>query len=296
MRQRRRWFDLDDGAQTAPGLAILGLPYEGAVSRLAGAAVAPERMRAISRTADPISRRGGRVQTPLRDYGDVEVRDAAGRAMSQQAWLHTARTRLRELPHDAFSLVLGGDNSVSIPSIEVFAERHGGDMGIVWFDAHPDLFEAYDGNPDSHACALRRSMALAGLEGSQVVLLGTRSYAEEELRFIKEQGIEWVTAADWLTSTADAVAARVIERLKGFSAIYLAVDIDGFDPSCAPGTGYPMPAGLPAESFFQLQERLFARLPMRGMDITEVSPPLDVNDITSFLGAQLVLETAWLLS
>jgi agmatinase len=74
------------------------------------------------------------------------------------------------------------------------------------------------------------------------------------------------------------------------------VDIDGFDPASAPGTGYPMPGGIPAESFFQLQERLFARLPIRALDITEVAPPLDVNDITSFLGAQIVLETARLLA
>jgi arginase family enzyme len=57
-----------------------------------------------------------------------------------------------------------------------------------------------------------------------------------------------------------------------------------------------MPGGIPAEAFFQLEERLFARLPIRAMDITEVAPPLDVNDITSFLGAQIVLETARLLA
>ena len=296
MRQRRRWFDLDDGTLTAPRVALLGMPYDGAVSLRAGAAAAPERIRAISRTSDPISRRGLRVSVPLRDYGDAGARGTTGQPLSQLAWMAVARSRLRELPADAFQLVIGGDNSVSIPSIEAFAQRHGGDVGILWFDAHPDLFEAYDGNPDSHACALRRSMANSGLNGSQVVLLGTRSFAEEEVRFMEEQRIECITASDWLGSTADKVALRIIDRLKGFSAIYWAVDIDGFDPSCAPGTGYPMPAGVTAEAFFQLQERLFARLPIRAMDITEVAPPLDVNDITGFLAAQIVLETAWLLA
>jgi agmatinase len=296
MRQRRRWFDLDDGMLSEPRLALLGLPYDGAVSLRAGAAAAPERMRAISRTSDPISRRGQRVSVPLRDYGDAVARGAPGQSLSQLAWLEAARSRLRELPPEAFQLVLGGDNSVSIPAIEAFAQRQGGDVGILWFDAHPDLFEAYDGNPDSHACALRRAMALTGISGSQVVLLGTRSYAEEEVRFIEEQRIECITAADWQASTSEKVASRIIERLKGVSALYWAVDIDGFDPACAPGTGYPMPAGITAESFFQLQEHLFARLPIRAMDITEIAPPLDVNDITSFLGAQIVLETARLLA
>jgi len=296
MRQRRHWFDLDNAALSEPRVALLGLPYDGAVSLQAGAAAAPERMRAISRTADPISRRGQRVSVPLRDYGDAVPRGAAGQPLSQLAWMATARSWLRELPPDAFQLVIGGDNSVSIPAIEAFAQRHGNDVGILWFDAHPDLFEAYDGNPDSHACALRRAMANSGLTGSQVMLLGTRSYAEEELRFMEEERIECITAADWLASTPDKIASRIFERLKGFSAIYWAVDIDGFDPSCAPGTGYPMPAGVSAEAFFQLQERLLARLPIRAMDITEVAPPLDVNDVTSFLAAQIVLETALLLT
>ena len=112
---------------------------------------------------------------------------------------------------------------------------------------------------------------------------------------MEEQRIECITASDWLSSTADKVALRIIERMRSFSAVYWAVDIDGFDPSCAPGTGYPMPAGVSAEAFFQLQERLFSRLPIRAMDITEVAPPLDMNDITSFLAAQIVLETALLL-
>ena len=296
MRQRRLWFDLADDTLAEPRFAILGLPFDGALSLREGAAAAPERMRAISLTADPISRRGHRVKASVRDYGDVEARDASGQRLSQQAWLAAARARLGTLPPGAFPLAIGGDNSVSIPAIEVFAQRQGGDIGILWFDAHPDLFEVYDGNSDSHACALRRAMSLTGLSGSQVVLLGTRSYAEEEVRFIEEQRIELVTAADWLASTTDQVAARITQRLKGLSAVYWVVDIDGFDASCAPGTGYPMPGGVPAESFFQLQERLFAQLPIRGMDITEVAPPLDVNDMTSFLGVQIVLETAWLLS
>ncbi len=37
-------------------------------------------------------------------------------------------------------------------------------------------------------------------------------------------------------------------------------------------------------------ERLFQKLPIRAMDLTEISPPLDGNDVTGFLGAQVVLE------
>ncbi len=58
----------------------------------------------------------------------------------------------------------------------------------------------------------------------------------------------------------------------------------------APGTGYPMPGGVGSEPFFAFMEEIFQRLPMRGMDITEVAPTLDSNDMTSFLAVQVVLE------
>jgi agmatinase len=133
-------------------------------------------------------------------------------------------------------------------------------------------------------------MVLCGMEPRQVVLLGTRSFSSGEARFIRDQKIEMVTAADCSACPPEALAGRIARRLKGLSAVYLAVDIDGFDASCAPGTGYPMPGGPAAEVFFTILEKLFERLPIRAMDITEISPPLDTNDVTGFLGVQVVLE------
>lgn len=285
MPSRRSWFGLDDQAITAPDVAVLALPWVGAGNRRSGAALAPDRLRDLSKTSDPIPRRGKPVEgLRVRDYGDVT-------APSWQEFAERAAATLNALPERAFTLLLGGDNSISIAGLTSFAKRHGKDCGVIWFDAHADLFEAYDGNPDSHACALRRGMSLAGIPPSRAVLLATRSLSLEERAFIDANGIEMVTASEWIASSPGAVVDRIARRLASCSAIYLAVDIDGFDASCAPGTGYPMPGGVTAETFFLLLEQLFARLPVRGMDLTEIAPPLDVNDVTSFLGVQVVLET-----
>ena len=285
MPSRRPWFGLDDPALAAPDVAVLGLPWVGAANRRSGAALAPERLRDLSKTSDPIPRRGNPVEgLRVRDYGDVA-------APSWQEFTDRAAAKLNALPERAFTLLLGGDNSISIAGLTSFAKRHGKDCGVIWFDAHADLFESYDGNPDSHACALRRGMSLAGIPPSRAVLLATRSLSREERTFIDGNGIEMVTASEWIASSAGAVVERIARRLASCSAIYLAVDIDGFDASCAPGTGYPMPGGVPAETFFLFLEQLYARLPVRGMDLTEIAPPLDVNDVTSFLGVQVVLET-----
>ncbi len=294
MRPRRAWFDLDDETAAEPAVAILGLPYDGSASRRAGAAAAPAKLREIALTSDPITRRGSPVTgLSVRDFGDV----APPAGEPQRDWLDAAEHRVAALPAGAFPLILGGDNSVSIAGLAGFARRPGsGRVGVIWFDAHPDLFETYDGNPDSHACALRRGMTLAGIDPADVVLVATRSWSSEELDHMGRHGIESVTAADCASEPIDRIASRIVSRLQGATAVYLAVDIDGFDASCAPGTGYPMPAGVMPATFFPLMERLFETLPIAALDITEVAPALDSNDVTAFLGAQVILEALGALS
>jgi agmatinase len=291
MATRKPWFDLHRDAENDPDIVILGLPFDGACSRLRGAAAAPARLREISRTSDPITRTGNIVESiTLRDFGDVDTVDTRGRPMAQKKFLEAARARLRALPDCRLLICLGGDNSISIPSISSFVDRHGDNIGVIWFDAHPDLFESYDGNPDSHACALRRALDQAGLVPSQAMLLATRSFSREETTYIKREGIDLITAAEWRARGTKRVAGKIAEWMRDRDAVYIAVDIDGFDSSCAPGTGYPMPGGIAGESFFLLLELLFARLPIRGLDLTEIAPPLDHNDTTAFLGVQVVLE------
>lgn len=295
MPSREKWFGLHDEGVAVPDVALIGLPFDGSVSFRTGSAAAPARLRELSRTADPVSRRGRRTAVTVRDFGDVATTGPDGRELSPERFLESAFARLQALPAESFLLALGGDNSVSVPVLRAFAERNAGDVGVVWFDAHPDLFETYDGAADSHACALRRAMDRCGLDPGQVTLIGTRSFSTGELRFIESAKLDCITAADWADGSAAAVVDRIAGRLGGRRAIYLAVDVDGFDAACAPGTGYPLPGGVAAEPFFRFQEELFRRLPVRAMDLTEIAPPLDTNDVTSFLGVQIVLETLALL-
>lgn len=291
MPARNIWFDLHREDPGGIDVAVVGLPFDGGSSRRRGSGSAPARLREISRTSDPVTRRGRAVEgIRLRDFGDVADRDRAGKPLSQQAYLEAAGARLAGLPECRLTIPIGGDNSISIPAIREFAARHRGGAGIIWFDAHPDLFRSYDGNPDSHACALRRAMSLAGIPSERVLLLGTRSFSLEESEFIRAEAVPMITAAEWLGGSTREVAGRIGEWGRGLDAVYLAVDIDGFDAACAPGTGYPMPGGIDGEEFFLLLELLFADLPVRSLDITEISPPLDTNDRTSFLGVQIVLE------
>jgi agmatinase len=81
------------------------------------------------------------------------------------------------------------------------------------------------------------------------------------------------------------------ERLRGAASVYLTLDIDVADPACAPGTGAPVAGGLSSRQLLDLTRGLVETLPVRAMDLVEVSPPLDPTDATLFLALQLAFET-----
>jgi agmatinase len=152
-------------------------------------------------------------------------------------------------------------------------------MSVLQIDAHADLRNSYEGTGYSHACAMRRVMDL----GVGVTGVGIRNYSREEDRFIKRSKLVMISArearenADWIMQAVDSLAERV----------YVTIDIDGFDPAYAPGTGTPEPGGL---DWFQVNDLLRATAMGRrivGADVVEVLP-LPGSAQTEFLAAKLI--------
>lgn len=100
------------------------------------------------------------------------------------------------------------------------------------------------------------------------------------------------TARDCHRRGMESIAANVVGLLKDVKSIYLTVDIDGLDPAFAPGTGYAEAGGPSTRDLLELVRRLCGQLPVRAMDVVEVSPPLDHSDITSFAALKVIYE-AW---
>jgi agmatinase len=86
------------------------------------------------------------------------------------------------------------------------------------------------------------------------------------------------------------VAHQVVEQLQDVEAIYVTCDIDGLDPACAPGTGVPEAGGPTTRDLLELLGHIFARLPVRAMDIVEVSPPIDPSGATVAAAVKLIYE------
>jgi agmatinase len=225
----------------------------------------------------------------VRDLGDVAADGLAAEEYFGRVQ-RAAQSALAAHPA-AFLLALGGDHSVTTPLVRAFAAASERPFGLVHLDAHPDLFDTYDGSPLSNACPLRRALETGRLRPEHLLILGTRSYNPVELDFMRDHGIRFVPAREVDRRGVDAMVALARERLSGVERVYLTLDIDVADPACAPGTGAPVAGGLSSRQLLDLVRGLHEALPITAMDVVEVSPPLDPTDATLFLALQIVFET-----
>lgn len=176
-----------------------------------------------------------------------------------------------------FLFGLGGDHSVSTALVRAVMSGHP-PLSVLQIDAHPDLRETYMGTPYSHACVMRRVLEL----GVPIVQVGVRSICSDDHQFIKQHAIPTFSARTCLNEPG--WVERVVAALG--DAVYVTVDIDGFDPSFAPGTGTPEPGGLDWYQVTRLLRRVAAERRIVGADVVEVAP-IPGQMVTEFLAARL---------
>jgi agmatinase len=280
---------LVDGASRATAdVAVLGVPFDGGVSFRRGAAFAPSRLRELSTHLACCADEGQPLSLSVRDYGDI-LPD-----LDWPRYFRAVEDRAAEVLEYPLALFLGGDHSVTIPLMRAFDRVWEEPFGVVHFDAHPDLFDVYDGHRWSHACTERRALELAGLDGERLVFVGLRSIAGEEWDFLRAHPeIPTFTARQCYRRGMETVAGQVVEALKGVPAVYLTIDVDGLDPAYAPGTGYAEGGGPSTRELLELVRTVCRELPVRAMDVVEVAPSLDHADITSFAALKVIYEAWW---
>jgi len=286
VKHRSDWSGMagqDDGAE----IGVLGIPFDNAVSWRTGARHAPQRIRSITPHLAAVTEEGTPLDVHLKDYGDVEY------DLNWERFFASTETAAAEIitGRHKLALFLGGDHSVGIPLFKAFARSFAGPVGYIQFDSHPDLADIFEGHPWSHATTARRNLEQPNLAPNHVAFVGLRSFLTEELDYYAAHPeLGWHTARSIYQRGVEAIARDVIARMQPVDAVYLSLDIDGIDPACTPGTGTPEHGGPTTRECVEFLRFIFAELPVRVMDIVEVSPPLDISDVTSLAALKVMYE------
>lgn len=263
-------------------VVVAGIPYDGSAVYRKGAAFAPEHIRQLSAVMPPVTEEGRLLAgLHVQDLGDLEVG-----AEIETSWMRPME-RLAAVPADRFLTVLGGDHCTAVATLAAQVRRHPG-LWVLWVDAHPDLCDFSRGGHWTCGCALRRALEVSGIEPSRVVIAAGRDYDPEELEYIAANGILLVSAVE-IARDLSGAARKIADRLAD-KDVHISFDIDALDPAFAPGTEIPSAGGLSTRQALDLLKMSTQRSRLVGLDVVEVAPPIDREDITTLAALKLIFE------
>jgi len=243
---------------------------EGDANVVAFGVECPQSLRDASQLVEPFDfteRRNWLESARVFDAGDVPMESVEEKAKAI-------------LSEGKLPLVLSKEHTVTLHAMKAMPAG----TKLVVFDAHADAKDEYEGSKQSHACWLRRWCELAKENCANALLVGVRSGDEDELEFLKNNGVKYFTAADARNDLAKV--GRELAEFVGGSDLYVSLDMDVFDPSIAPAVKYPEPNGISYDAFVQLAHAMEGGK-LRGLDCVEIRP-VTGNVITEHLAAKSV--------
>jgi agmatinase len=270
-------------------VAIVGAPMDELVSDRPGARLAPRAIRGASSPSGPHLETKIDAFSQLRvvDFGDAAVTPADPRR--SHAAIEKAVGQV--LAAGSMPVVLGGDHSISGPSVRACAAAHG-PVGMVHFDTHTDTGETVFGAELSHGTPMRHLVDDGHVAGSRYAQIGLRGYwpGEPEFAWQAEHGITSLFMHDVRDLGIREVVKRAIEAV-GPGPVYLTVDVDVLDPAFVPGTGTPEPGGMSAADLLLAVRTVAAELDLVGIDVVEVIPTsVGTNDYSALVAERIIRE------
>ena len=272
-------------------VAIVGAPYDFGTQWRAGARFGPRGIREASTLfafghAGAYDHEDDRTYlgkgTRIVDIGDADIVHT-DTTQSHANIEYAVRSILKA---GALPVVLGGDHSINIPCVRAFSDH--GPIHILQIDAHLDFVDERHGVRHGHGNPMRRAAEHDFVTGlTQVGIRNVSSTAKEGYEDARKMGADILSVRQVRDLGTDAVIARIPSD----ADIYLTIDIDGFDPSIAPGTGTPSHGGFLYYEVLELIAAVAARQRIVGIDLVEVAPDYDHSGTTSILAAQILLNT-----
>jgi agmatinase len=271
-------------------VAIVGAPMDDLVSDRPGARLAPRAIRSASCPPGPHLEVKIDAFEELRvlDFGDAPVIPAD--ALRSHAAIEATVGQV--LAAGAMPFVLGGDHSITEPSVRACAVKHG-PLGMVHFDTHTDTGAEVFGVEVSHGTFIRRLIDAGHLDGRRYAQIGLRGYwpGEAEFAWQAERGITSLFMHDVRDLGIREVVRRAVAAV-GDGPVYLTVDADVLDPAFIPGTGTPEPGGMTAVELLLGVRTVAAELELAGADVVEVIPTgVGTADASALVAERVVRET-----
>jgi len=257
--------------------SLLGIPLDVNSSYLRGAASAPAKIREAlgCEASNQWTELGAdlAVAGSFADAGDLQLSDSRETVHEDFAAIERAVAELLEKGKRPVSL--GGDHSVTYPILKAFARRHP-ELTIVHFDAHPDLYDEFEGSRVSHACPFARIMEerLA----KRLVQIGIRTMNGHQREQAARFGVEVVQMS----------ALPAYGRLKIRGPVYVSFDMDVLDPAFAPGISHREPGGMTVREAIAHVHAIEGSIV--GADIVEYNPEQDVSGMTATVAAKILKE------
>ncbi len=275
-------------------IGLIGVPWDGGTTNRAGARHGPREIRNQSsfiRRLHPVTMTSPYDVCNVADLGDtsvnpIDLMDTLRRVEEFYARIHAAGT---------VPLTAGGDHLITLPIMRAIARSR--PVGMVHFDAHTDTNDRYFGESKyTHGTPFRRAVEEGLLDPKRTVQIGIRGslYTKNDYDYGREVGIRVIPIEEYFEMGVDAVideARRVVKD----GPTYISFDVDGLDPTFAPGTGTPEIGGF---STFDAQKMIrgLSGLDLVGGDVVEVAPPFDPSGNTALVGATMMFEILCVLA
>ncbi len=192
------------------------------------------------------------------------------------------------LQNNTKPLFLGGDHSITLPIVKAFKEIYPENPGIIIFDAHPDAENSFmpQGQEDLLCALINQNI----IKKANILLVGTRKFSKNELEFIQKNKIRYFSMKEIAAEGIQELSESLMSVAKNFKDLYISIDIDVLDPTFAPGTTYQEPGGLTTRELLFFLHRLKKMHNLSAFDLTEINPTKDINNITSKIGAKILVE------
>ena len=275
-------------------IALVGVPYDGAVEARSGARQGPRQIRDMSsmmRAIHHVTRINPYELCRIADVGDVHFKQIFDVEAS-----HADIKDLYDNLHlsGVVPLSAGGDHSITLPIMRAIAADY--PVGLVHIDAHTDCCNEEMNSKYSHGTPFRRAVEEGLLDPRRTIQIGIRGAAnsDECWEFGPNHGIRIVYIEEFNKLGIDQVLAEV-KRVVGEGPTYVSFDIDSIDPAFAPGTGTPEIGGLTSIEAQGLIRGLRG-LNLVGADVVEVSPPFDSSGTTALIAATIMYEILCVLA